>query len=45
MTMKTKTIHLSAIVLSVAALAACSGPQVRYGDAKAVETVNANYGR
>lgn len=44
MTMKTKTIHLSAIVLSVAALAACSGPQVRYGDAKAVETVNANYG-
>ena len=44
MTMNTKTIHLSAIVLSVAALAACSGPQVRYGDAKAVETVNANYG-
>lgn len=44
MTVNTKTIHLSAIVLSVAALAACSGPQVRYGDAKAVETVNANYG-
>jgi uncharacterized protein (TIGR02722 family) len=44
MTINTKTIHLSAIVLSVAALAACSGPQVRYGDAKAVETVNANYG-
>jgi uncharacterized protein (TIGR02722 family) len=32
------------MALSVAALAACSGPQVRYGDAKAVETVNANYG-
>lgn len=44
MTMNMKTIQLSAIVLSAAALAACSGPQVRYGDAKAVETVNANYG-
>ena len=44
MTMNTKTIHLSAIVLGVTALVACSGPQVRYGDAKAVETVNANYG-
>ena len=44
MIMNTKTIRLSAIALSVAALAACSGPQVRYGDAKAVETVNANYG-
>jgi len=44
MNMNTKTIRLSAIALSVAALAACSGPQVRYGDAKAVETVNANYG-
>ena len=44
MTMTNKTIHLSAIVLAVAALTACSGPQVRYGDAKAVETVNANYG-
>lgn len=42
--MNTKTIRLSAIALSVAALAACSGPQVRYGDAKAVETVNADYG-
>jgi penicillin-binding protein activator len=42
--MNMKTIYLSAIILSVAALAACSGPQVRYGDAKAVETVNANYG-
>ena len=42
--MNMKTIHLFAIILSVAALAACSGPQVRYGDAKAVETINANYG-
>ena len=40
----TKTLQLSAFTLSVALLAACSGPQVRYGDAKAVETVNANYG-
>ncbi len=44
MNMNTKTLHLSAIVLAVATLAACSGPQVRYGDAKAVETVNVNYG-
>jgi uncharacterized protein (TIGR02722 family) len=44
MIMNTKTIRLSAIAISVATLAACSGPQVRYGDAKAVETVNANYG-
>ena len=42
--MNTKTICLTAIALSVVALAACSGPQVRYGDAKAVETVNADYG-
>jgi len=40
----TKTLQISALTLSVALLAACSGPQVRYGDAKAVETVNANYG-
>ena len=40
----TKTLQLSAFTLSVSLLAACSGPQVRYGDAKAVETVNANYG-
>ena len=44
MKMHTKTIHLSAFALSAVLLAACSGPQVRYGDAKAVETVNANYG-
>jgi hypothetical protein len=30
--------------LAAISLAACSGPQVRYGDAKAVETVGANYG-
>ena len=39
-----KTIHLSVLTLSAVLLVACSGPQVRYGDAKAVETVNANYG-
>jgi penicillin-binding protein activator len=44
MNMNMKTTHLSAIILSAVTLAACSGPQVRYGDAKAVETVNANYG-
>ena len=44
MNMNTKTLHLSAIFLAVATLAACSGPQVRYSDAKAVEAVNANYG-
>ena len=44
MNMNAKSIYLSAIVISVAALTACSGPQVRYGDAKAVETVNADYG-
>ena len=42
--MKSKTIHLSTLLLSAAMLVACSGPQVRYGDAKSVETVNANYG-
>jgi len=44
MNMNSKSLYLSAIVVSVAALTACSGPQVRYGDAKAVETVNADYG-
>jgi uncharacterized protein (TIGR02722 family) len=44
MKIHTKTIHLSALTLSAVLLVACSGPQVRYGDAKAVETVNANYG-
>jgi uncharacterized protein (TIGR02722 family) len=31
-------------VLAALTLVACSGPQVRYGDAKAVETVGINYG-
>ena len=44
MKIQTKTIHLSIFALSAVLLAACSGPQVRYGDAKAVETVNVNYG-
>ena len=44
MKIHTKTIHLSVFALSAVLLAACSGPQVRYGDAKAVETVNVNYG-
>lgn len=30
--------------LAALSLVACSGPQVRYGDAKAVETVGVNYG-
>ncbi|WP_114637036.1 penicillin-binding protein activator LpoB [Polynucleobacter necessarius] len=42
MNMNSKFLYLTAILLSVAALTACSGPQVRYGDAKAVETVNAD---
>jgi penicillin-binding protein activator len=44
MMMKTNTAYLYAIVLSLAVMTACSGPQVRYGDAKAVETANVNYG-
>jgi len=44
MKIHTKTIYLSVFAMSVLLLTACSGPQVRYGDAKAVETVNANYG-
>ena len=44
MKIHTKTIHLFVFALSTVLLAACSGPQVRYGDAKAVETVNVNYG-
>lgn len=30
--------------LAALSLVACSGPQIRYGDAKAVETVGINYG-
>lgn len=44
MNMKTKALGLPAILLTSVFLIACSGPQVRYGDAKAVETVNVNYG-
>jgi uncharacterized protein (TIGR02722 family) len=44
MKIHTKTIYLPAFAMSVLLLTACSGPQVRYGDAKAVETVNTNYG-
>lgn len=44
MKISTKTLHLSFFALSVASLVACSGPQVRYGDAKGIETVNTNYG-
>lgn len=39
---KTATFVLS--TLAALSLVACSGPQVRYGDAKAVETVGVNYG-
>ena len=42
--MHTKTIQLSIFAVTTLLLTACSGPQVRYGDAKAVETVNADYG-
>ena len=41
---KNKTFTYAGLLFSLLILAACSGPQVRYGDAKAVETVNANYG-
>jgi hypothetical protein len=39
---KTSTYIYSA--LTVLSLVACSGPQVRYGDAKGVETVTVDYG-
>ena len=39
-----KPISSAGLIFSLLILVACSGPQVRYGDAKAVETVNANYG-
>ena len=39
---KTSTYIFSA--LTVLSLVACSGPQVRYGDAKGVETVTVDYG-
>jgi len=39
-----QTFHLSILSLAMGLLVACSGPQVRYGDAKQIETVNADYG-
>ena len=45
--MKNSNIKISTYIFSALAiltLAACSGPQVRYGDAKAVETVTVDYG-
>jgi uncharacterized protein (TIGR02722 family) len=37
-------LYFGLLIASCFFLAACSGPQVRYGDAKAVETVSPNYG-
>jgi uncharacterized protein (TIGR02722 family) len=34
----------ASVLLTIFILSACSGPQVRYGDAKAVDTINADYG-
>jgi len=39
-----QTFRLSVLSLAMGLLVACSGPQVRYGDAKQIETVNADYG-
>ena len=39
-----QTFRLSVFSLAMGLLVACSGPQVRYGDAKQIETVNADYG-
>ncbi len=39
-----QTFRLPVLSLAIGLLVACSGPQVRYGDAKQVETVNADYG-
>ncbi|ABP34527.1 penicillin-binding protein activator LpoB [Polynucleobacter asymbioticus] len=39
-----QTFRLSVLSVTMGLLVACSGPQVRYGDAKQVETVNADYG-
>ena len=47
MTMKPNQLNKNSLSILIAALmlAACSsGPQVRYGDSRAVETVNADYG-
>ena len=39
-----QTFRLSVLSLAMGLLVACSGPQIRYGDAKQIETVNADYG-
>ena len=45
MTINRQKMNVLALLMTSLALAACSsGPQVRYGDSKAVETVNADYG-
>ncbi len=47
MTMKPNQLNKNSLSILIAALmlvACSSGPQVRYGDSKAVETVNADYG-
>jgi penicillin-binding protein activator len=41
---QSKAKSCAGLLFLVLVLAACSGPQVRYGDAKAVETVNESYG-
>lgn len=40
----TRKIKSFALAIALIMLAACSSPQVRYGDAKSVETVNADFG-
>ena len=40
----THKIKSFALTIALIMLAACSGPQVRYGDAKSVETVNTDFG-
>ena len=39
-----KSLRFFVFLFSVLLLNACSGPQVRYGDAKGVETITADYG-
>ncbi len=39
-----QTTLLLALAMSALALAGCAGPQVRYGDSKAVETVTSDFG-
>jgi uncharacterized protein (TIGR02722 family) len=40
----TRKIKSFALTIALIMLAACSSPQVRYGDAKSVETVNTDFG-